>query len=900
MASQVPVQMHPQASRHVVVPRPECSTSSASTDGASPDASSLPSPLATSPFFPQLDSILPPSHTTLRRSPSLRPPASSPAASTPTPATSARSHSGLQVDPTQYPLYSLAPHAPPIRVITAAQYAELHERESKANLDEKELFPWSHGGADVPDSLATRYFGFATGQCAKTPNYRGLTTIKAPAANLPSPSTGGGLRRKLTSSFASWSSASSSTHSSSSSSDRSPSASPPPNTPTCRLVSSFEAKQILATDPSTQRTTFALPSLPAQVNLRHFALQGPKYASISDIVVYGENGIDESVVETARQAKEAMDYEREKRGGAGLEYNVYVIAEPFSVFESSYLKLVAIDSLGFARNRLNFFEREKEEMRVLTQASEIGENVWLGNTQDVPLAAKRSRHLSSDSTSSLLDDGNPHSFAVCVECHDNAPLLSSELLGQVERELDVLQEQGQAFEEVRRLLDGEAVVEAKTTVLRPQVEDIMHFESLSSPIALGSSNRARTAYVNKVVDLACWIRDQANPPFHTNRLPRRVLLHCPDGYTETTLLALAYVMVSRRLSAADAYLFVQEDCERSFFVYPTDKETIAQIERRVVDIIAREDEEEDRAIEWENSQRAESAGMERSDSGFVDSTEDPLAAATAQGQGKVARPIPIPERTQMRVSDPVTDAWFFGPTFEGHFPSRILPFLYLGNLNHASNALMLKELGITHVVSLGESALTPPQPPNFSFSKTFSSGSRPQAPQNSLWLEERHGKISVLDLKNFADDGIDSIQPHIDEAVAFIEDARRRGGKTLVHCKVGVSRSASIVIAYLMKEVALDLASAYLLTRSRRLNILIQPNLPFMAALHAFEASLLEDKDRQLASSTSSATGSEPLEYSDDDDTLQYLGLAGLKRSNRLGWSFLCSEVARLNERFLC
>lgn len=69
-----------------------------------------------------------------------------------------------------------------------------------------------------------------------------------------------------------------------------------------------------------------MPRLSAQVNLRHFALQGPKYASISDVVVYGENGIDESVVETARQVREAMDYERQKRGGKGLEYNVYVIA----------------------------------------------------------------------------------------------------------------------------------------------------------------------------------------------------------------------------------------------------------------------------------------------------------------------------------------------------------------------------------------------------------------------------------------------------------------------------------------------------------------------------------------------------------------------------------------------
>jgi hypothetical protein len=53
-------------------------------------------------------------------------------------------------------------------------------------------------------------------------------------------------------------------------------------------------------------------------------------------------------------------------------------------------------------------------------------------------------------------------------------------------------------------------------------------------------------------------------------------------------------------------------------------------------------------------------------------------------------------------------AWFNDPRFDGSFPSRVLPFLYLGNLAHASNAYMLHALGITHVVSVGECALVPP------------------------------------------------------------------------------------------------------------------------------------------------------------------------------------------------
>lgn len=63
-----------------------------------------------------------------------------------------------------------------------------------------------------------------------------------------------------------------------------------------------------------------------------------------------------------------------------------------------------------------------------------------------------------------------------------------------------------------------------------------------------------------------------------------------------------------------------------------------------------------------------------------------------------------------------------------------------------------------------------------------------------------------------------------------------------------------------------------------------------MATLHAFEADLLDEKEELIA-----AGQREP-----EDDGPANLGRAGLKRSNRLAWSFFCNEVANLNARFLC
>ena len=83
------------------------------------------------------------------------------------------------------------------------------------------------------------------------------------------------------------------------------------------------------------------------------------------------------------------------------------------------------------------------------------------------------------------------------------------------------------------------------------------------------------------------------------------------------------------------------------------------------------------------------------------------------------------------------------------------------------------------------------------------------------------------------------LQPQFQSACEFIEEARKSGGKTLVHCvstkrvsnlslrcsfaawssqRVGVSRSATIVIAYLMVYQDQSLMDAYLMTRARRLN----------------------------------------------------------------------------------
>ena len=115
---------------------------------------------------------------------------------------------------------------------------------------------------------------------------------------------------------------------------------------------------------------------------------------------------------------------------------------------------------------------------------------------------------------------------------------------------------------------------------------------------------------------------------------------------------------------------------------------------------------------------------------------------------------------------------------------------------------MLHALGITHVVSVGECALVPP--PHHMSPHTgvvsprsgghFIPGKGPSG-HGSLWIEEREGRIKVMDIKGVCDDGIDTLEPQLEPICDWIDQARREGGQVLVHCRVGVSRSATVTVS---------------------------------------------------------------------------------------------------------
>lgn len=51
-------------------------------------------------------------------------------------------------------------------------------------------------------------------------------------------------------------------------------------------------------------------------------------------------------------------------------------------------------------------------------------------------------------------------------------------------------------------------------------------------------------------------------------------------------------------------------------------------------------------------------------------------------------------------------------------------------------------------------------------------------------------------MQGVCDDGIDSLRPAFASIYEWIDKARVEGGKVLVHCRVGVSRSATVTVIF--------------------------------------------------------------------------------------------------------
>ncbi|KAL4235103.1 Dual specificity protein phosphatase 3 [Mactra antiquata] len=127
--------------------------------------------------------------------------------------------------------------------------------------------------------------------------------------------------------------------------------------------------------------------------------------------------------------------------------------------------------------------------------------------------------------------------------------------------------------------------------------------------------------------------------------------------------------------------------------------------------------------------------------------------------------------------------------------NEVYPNVILGDSTIAKKPRDLKELGVTHVLNCA-----------------CGSGFNQVNTTEVLYAPHRikfHG-IPAKDIRQF------SLYEYFNEAASFIDDAVNNEGKIYVHCVAGVSRSATIVIAFLMLRRKLPLMDAVKIVREDR------------------------------------------------------------------------------------
>jgi protein-tyrosine phosphatase len=135
-------------------------------------------------------------------------------------------------------------------------------------------------------------------------------------------------------------------------------------------------------------------------------------------------------------------------------------------------------------------------------------------------------------------------------------------------------------------------------------------------------------------------------------------------------------------------------------------------------------------------------------------------------------------------------------------PNYIIDNIYLGSQKSGVDVNQLFELNIKYVLILGKG------------------------------MEGKFDQITYKIIE--IDDSLEqNLSNYIREALDFIFESQKKNSKILIHCVSGISRSASIVIAYIMDKYKMNYDDAFVYVKTKRPSI--RPNTNFIEQLNKFQ-----------------------------------------------------------------
>lgn len=154
------------------------------------------------------------------------------------------------------------------------------------------------------------------------------------------------------------------------------------------------------------------------------------------------------------------------------------------------------------------------------------------------------------------------------------------------------------------------------------------------------------------------------------------------------------------------------------------------------------------------------------------------------------------------------------PLKDTHDIDQVFQNIFVGNISTAYNKKLLKDKGITHIVSA-------------------ISGMKPVFPNDFKYLT-----VDLIDTNQ------QEIVPSFDETNHFIEDALNSGGKVYVHCMCGVSRSVSIICAYYAYKNGMNPNET--LEAIKAIRSVANPNPSFMEQLQNYHYNLVNENNENI------------------------------------------------------
>ena len=665
------------------------------------------------------------------------------------------------------------------------------------------------------------------------------------------------------------------------------------------------------------------------VSLRNFHIQVAKLALCSDFVVYcfhqNHSSFSCNCGAIARIIWLTQIYNAHREGQESSRYNVFVpddmqFLDRILKNQDEYTKFkglftfkpnnsVLASSLdsnkktqinlkldAFKSNTLSIWDndyqiKEKIETTRMSAATKINKNVWVGNIWDHQIMLNHllrnsgSLDVTFDTPDKVKDlYCDPHNSIITKETANSNDIFIYLPHPKANWRLFIHCHNDASFPDLPTL----SSLLFKYTISSHHSTD-HEFHTLEFPpsgsIGLGDCRKeALMAIVNTCKLLYLYSSSTSN-----DRDVLSSLIYCSDGYTELSLLVLCYLMYSKNIELDQAMLDLHLDYGRPFYIFNTD----VTILKKLQTILNKFSPQTlGSSINWRELETITNQELNELFLPQISSSIPNQSIAKNLKLGYIVNESDSDSSSDEASDDSDLDEEFCSPTdwvkdVEGSMPSRILPYLYLGSLKHANSLPLLSKLGIKKVISVGEPLY-------------WLNGYKFQKNNNVSIDELDGGNIevynitpmnpksntscvdTVLKVNNLQDDGIDELSASLPSILKYIDNEYKKSNgetKILVHCRVGVSRSATVVIAEVMKRLNITLPKAYLYVRVRRLNIIVQPNLRFMYELFKWE----EDEKRKLLENNESNANDQKTQ-----DTLR-----------EIDWFVMCREIMNLNLPYL-